>query len=232
MHAHGHREGSGRATDAVAGTGGAPPAAIGDQGLAALRVAATLAHAVPRLRVRVRHGSDVLVEVRSAATQAEGHDEAAPLVLTPCAFRGAVVQAWHEHQAGRRLSFLGMPAGAVPAIDVGTPPGGTARPGGLYRVPLEDRWLWAFATTLDASAAFAAGRAIVHERPAEVDVVALGLRPDAGTGVTIMYAETVADPASTVEAALVDLLESLLARFATIELLGSLSIDGADTGDR
>ncbi len=225
MQAHEHRDGSGPVVHGAGLDDRATAAGIDDRGLAALRVAATLVHAVPRLRARIRHGAQVLVDVRpSPLVGADQTDE--PLRLTPCAFRGAVAQAWRQHEAGHRLSFLGLPAGVVPAIDVGTPPGGTARPGGLYRVPLEDRWLWAFATTLDAPAAFNAGRTVVERCPAGPDVRALGLRPDRGTGVTIVYAETVADPASAVEGALVEVLESLLARYATVELLGSIAADG------
>jgi hypothetical protein len=189
--------------------------------LAALRVAATLTHSLPRLRTRIRVGSTVVLDVRATAPDQPPPHPSEP-VVSPCAFRRAVVDAHQARRQGRPASLLDLDPDVDPGIDIGTPPGGTARPGGLYRVPLEDRWLWAFATTLDPDTAFDLGRPVVAEGLRSVDVAALGVRPDRGTGVSLAYAETVSSPGSPDEAALLDLLEGLMARWAAHELVASL----------
>jgi hypothetical protein len=196
------------------------PGEISPAALGALRVAATLTHLLPGLRARVRLGSLPLVDV---ATPGPGGaiDQTAPRVLSPCAFRSAVAHAHQRRLAGERLSFLNLPAGVDPAIDLATPPGGTSRPGGLYRVRAADRWLWAFATTLDAAVAHDLGRCLVDETPLDGELRALGIRPDPATEVSIAYAETTAAPGSRAEAAVVDLLESLLARWTAHELVSA-----------
>lgn len=194
------------------------PGEISPAAFGALRMAATLTHLLPGLRARVRLGAIPLVDVLvPGPDDAVGH--LAPRVVSPCGFRSAVGQAHQRHLAGERLSFLNLPAGVDPAIDLATPPGGAARPGGLYRVRAADRWLWAFATTLDATVAYDLGRPLVDETPTVGDLRALGIRPDPATGVSIAYAETTATAGSSAEAAVVDLLESLLARWTAHELM-------------
>ena len=200
------------------------PGEISPAALGALRVAATLTHLLPGLRARVRLGEVPLVDVLLPAP-GEAGDQLAPRVLSPCAFRSAVAHAHQRHLAGERLSFLNLPAGVDPAIDLATPPGGTHRPGGLYRVRVADRWLWAFATTLDATVAHDLGRSVVEETPLDGELRALGIRPDAATGVGIAYAETTAAAGSAAEAAVIDLLESLLARWTAHELMTGSTAD-------
>ncbi len=183
-----------------------------------LRVAATLTHLLPGMRARVRLGPVSLVDVLVPAP-GEAVDQMAPRVLSPCAFRAAVAQAHQRQLAGERLSFLNLPAGVDPTVDLTTLAGGASRPGGLFRVRAADRWLWAFATTLDATVAYDLGRSLVDETPVVGDLRALGIRPDPATGVSIAYAETTAAAGSATEDAVVDLLESLLARWSAHELI-------------
>lgn len=200
------------------------PGEISPAALGALRVAATLTHLLPGLRARVRVGPTTLVDV-FVPEPGEAVAPTALRVLSPGAFRCAVGQAHRRQQAGERLSLLGLPGGIDPAVDVATPPGGASRPGGLYRVRAADRWLWAFATTLDAAVALDLGRPLVAEADLGHDLCALGIRADPVTDVSVAYAETTATAGSAAEAAVIDLLESLLARWTAHEL-----VEGATAG--
>ena len=115
---------------------------ISPSGFAALRVAATLVHTVPGLRARLRDGDRVRAEVARADGPDPVLDAAGVTRLSPCGFRKAVVEASLLHQAGRSLALLDL--ASDPAIDIGVPPDGRSWPGGIYRVPLEQRWLYAF----------------------------------------------------------------------------------------
>lgn len=192
---------------------------ISDEGLVALRIAATLTHGLPRVRCRVRGGGQTLVEVRAL----DDGDEpvAAPArLMTPCAFRCAVARAHRLHQAGDAMEMAGLASSGDPSVEIGTPPGGVARPGGIYRVPVGDQHCWAFAITLDPEDAFPLGQQLVDARPLP-DVVAMGLRRDRATDITLAFARTRAQPGSPSEARLVDLFESLLARWTIHELLAA-----------
>src|SRR5262245_8903630 len=102
---------------------------ISARSLGALRVAATLAPTLPRVRARVRAGDRGLLDVRGwrdVRGRAAEAPPGAPRVLTPCAFRAAVADAHQRHRAGERFTFLHLGAGVEPAIDIATPPGGAA----------------------------------------------------------------------------------------------------------
>lgn len=204
---------------------------ISSRGLAALRVAATLCHSLPHVRARIRAGDTTLLHVLNLDP-----GDAPPLearVLSPCEFRCAVLQAHHRHQGGERLAFMHLPAGTEPAIDIAIPAAGIARPGGIYKVPLDGRWLWAFATTIDPDTAYDLGAELISSANLTA-VRALGIRPDPALGVSLAYAETTATIGPTGETEIVDLLESLLARWATHELLTEIapeSSTGSAAGD-
>ena len=200
------------------------PGTLSTRSLGALRAAATLAHALPRLRVRIQIDGQTALEVRDPRTH--DHPSTTVLTMSPCAFHKAVSCAHRKHRTGRRLSFLGLEASQGLTVEIGTPHGGAARPGGLYRVPLGERWLWAFSTTLPAPIAFELGRPVLNDFRPRPSLVALGVRADEGTGITITYAETFARPCSAEESEVVDVLESLLACWTTHELLTS-TVDGA-----
>jgi len=113
------------------------------RGLTAMRIAATLVHAVPTVRVRIRHGGAIVLEVgHPAATEGPA--------LGPCAFRRAVADAHELAKNGRQLAFMGLPVGVAPAVDIGVAPGDKALPGGIYRVTVGDQTIHGFATTLPA----------------------------------------------------------------------------------
>lgn len=201
-----------------------------DDAFAALRRAATLAHALPPVRVRVSDGSNLLLEV------AREHDHTGPvgdgtLRLPPCAFRVAVGQAHRLRLEGRRIGFLGLPDGATPHVQVGLPCGGEAFPGGIYQVLDGARWLHLFATALpiDACRRAAAGidgadgdpgAPVVH--PSMDGATRVGFHRDDATEVTLVHTELPLAAADGSRAAARDLMERLLAACATEELLGSL----------
>ena len=193
--------------------------------LGALRVAATLTHGLPGLRCRVRADGRALVEVGGAdapawPTSGQEHDHA--VACSPCGFRAAVADAHLRHGQGERLQLLDLPTDTQPAIDIGTPPGGAARPGGMYRVPLGGRWLWAFATTLDAETVHECCQQLLDEARFEIDVEMVGVRWDPATEVALVYAETTAPPGSLREADVIDLTEACLARVTAMELMLSV----------
>jgi hypothetical protein len=117
-------------------------------GLTVLRRTATLAHAVPGLRVRLRHDGITLLEVLRPA-----HPVVAPpgRWLTPCGFRMAVGRALQAAQEGRTLAVLGLPAGVDPAVDVAATCG-ELLPGGIAVVPVGPGLELAFSTTVRAEA--------------------------------------------------------------------------------
>lgn len=209
---------------------------ISDRAMTTLRVAATLGHVLPGLGLRVRHGHEVLLEVAGAAggpcglrTTEPAHP--GPLTISPSAFRCAVARAHERRLAGEALRFLGLGPGCEPVVELGVPAPGAARPGGIYRVPVAGRWLWATATTVAAPVAYELGIDIVDAVLPMEGIHALGIRPDPATGVSVAYAETHAGPGSEGEAAVLDLLESLLARWTAHDLVASMDHEpGVDAG--
>ena len=109
-------------------------------GLDALRVAATLAHSLPGVRLRVRDGDRLLVDVRPHDDEGPAPDDAAGTGITtsPCGFRNAVVRAWRQHRAGVALRFVDLDPGRDPAIDVELPLSGRTYPGAVHRVTIGD----------------------------------------------------------------------------------------------
>jgi hypothetical protein len=191
---------------------------LSDEGFEALRVAATLAHSVPWLRLRLRAGAQVVIDVAPilGPDPADGRQR-----VTPCAFRRAVVEAWQRQQTGERLSFLHL--GFDPAIDIGVPPGGSTFPGGIHRVPLPGRHLYVAATTLpfEACQEEAEGYAGALDAPPGASV--LGLRADEETGVCLLHVELCEDHLDEGEAVVLELLQELRARVAVRELLDGLA---------
>jgi len=142
--------------------------------LVPMRLAATVAHSLPGVRLRLRDGDDTLLEVARP-----------PLppgrVIGPCAFRAAVARAQLQLDAGVRMRFLGLDEGRRPTIDVGVKPGDLVHLGGIYRVAVGDLWVHAFPTTLGPKAC----RVVVASQGCEAD---MRLHHDAATNVTLVHA--------------------------------------------
>jgi hypothetical protein len=106
--------------------------------LAALRMAAALAHVVAGVRLQVRHGPTPLLEVGPPPFDAD------PTIvrLCPHAFRAAVCQATTLTRRGHEVAMRGVPDDAALAVDVTLPPGGRILPGPVYDLPAaEGRWI-------------------------------------------------------------------------------------------
>ena len=193
---------------------------ITEDGFVALRIAATLTHSLPGVRLRLRHDGEVLLDVAAEGTSL---DPGARLAVTPCGFRTAVIRAWDQARAGRRLTFLDLPPHTDPAIDLGVPPCGHTFPGGIHRVATVGRDVYAFATT----SARAAAQDEIERHAAEIasplGVRGIGLRHDEGTDICLVYAEVDHDRRVLAEPGVVGLLEDLLARVTVRGLIDELT---------
>jgi hypothetical protein len=147
--------------------------------LVALRLAATVVHALPGLRLRLRAGDRVLVEVRPSAapvvigagsrTGRASGSAPAPIdrtgepvrsgwaarpepvpVLTACAFRRAVARMHEARKLDPGCRLWGLDDERELGIDVGVRPDDRALAGGLYRVGVGEGDVHAFATVLSA----------------------------------------------------------------------------------
>jgi hypothetical protein len=175
-------------------------------GLTVLRRTATLAHAVPGLRVRLRHDGSALLEVLRPA-----HPVVAPSGrwLTPCAFRVAVGRAVRAQRDGRVLAVLGLPAGVDPAVDVAAT-SGALLPGGIAQVPTGTGIEIAFATTVrpETVAVFA-----------HADDLDVRCHPDPVTEAALVVFTTAAPAGSPAFEQVHEHARALLARCAVHELM-------------
>lgn len=200
---------------------------ITSDGMRALRVSATLAHAVPALRVRLRDGDDLYVEVGSFPDGELGAVAGGPhpppgaprLRLSPCQYRMAVAKGWSMQDGGRPIRLLDLPGD--PAVDVGVPSGGATLRSGIQRVPFGGRHLFVAATTLTVEAV---GECVTGDDPDDdLDALAelwgIALRADPATGVTVVWAELDAGDRG-LQHALVEVLERVVVRLAVAELIG------------
>lgn len=176
--------------------------------MAAMRMAATLAHVLPSVRVRVRDRRATLLEVSHPAN-------ASGPAIGACAFRRAVACAHEQAKAGVRLGFMGLPDGDEPEIDIGVRPGDAALPGGVYRVTVGDQTLHGFATTLPVRQC----REVLEGLPDMGHVVRL--HHDAATEVTFVHTVTANVDAPADAAHLALALEALIADEVVRELAGA-----------
>jgi hypothetical protein len=176
---------------------------IGWRALAALRVGATLAHQFP-IRLRLRVADTVMIEV----ARCPGPRSAA---LSPCRFRAEVVRAWGLARAGRPVAMRGLPVGTEPSIDLGLPPGGASRPGGLWRVTTGGRTAWVAGVVCPPT------RLWVAAEPG------ISLRVDEGTGVVVVTG-IVDEPDD--EPVVIDTLEGLVATLTVHALVADVAAAG------
>lgn len=111
------------------------------QGLVLLRVAATLAHALPGIRLRLRVGDETVATVTR-------HARGPGVQISPCEFRMAVGHANAAIGCGAPPCFLGLRPGADLAIDVGLPAHSGILPGGIYHLTGDGQEMHAIATSL------------------------------------------------------------------------------------
>jgi hypothetical protein len=179
-------------------------------GLTVLRRTATLAHAVPGIRVRLRHDGMTLLEVLRPA-----HPVVAPSGrwLTPCAFRVAIGRAVRAAHEGRTLAVLGQRPGVDPAVDVGAT-NGVLLPGGIVCVPTSAGHELAFATTVPA--------ATVAVMAHHTDDVGVRCHPDPVTEAALVVHTTHAPMGTLSFDAVLEAAQCLLARCAVHELVHDL----------
>jgi len=103
-----------------------------DDGLASLRMAATLALTLPTVRVRIAAPTRVLADVGWQLEEPCGEG----VRLRPCAFRMAVGRAWNQRRNGVEVDFCGL-GGYHPDITVEVAPGERVLPGDIYQVRAE-----------------------------------------------------------------------------------------------
>lgn len=139
-------------------------------GMTVLRVAATVVHALPGVRVRLLHGE------RALLTVARPCDADGP-AIGPCAFRATVARAHRELQAGGTVVLGDLPVGAEPAIEVAIR-NGDVLPSGVYRVVVGDTTVHGFVTTLPPRRC----RQLLEGGPDDVH-----LHHDAATDVTLVH---------------------------------------------
>lgn len=148
---------------------------ISDRGMAAFRNGAALVHLVPQLRLRVRHGDDIVAEI---ARPPFGNDDR--LRIPACAFHQSVARAHGRHRAGEQLRFLSLPDDVEPVVEITVPPGDLALPGGIVRVTNVNLWmhLVAVARSLDDCLAVTG----------DLGLHGVGFHHDAAVGVTVLHA--------------------------------------------
>ncbi len=142
-----------------------------DEGLASLRMAATLALTLPTVRLRIESPTAVLAEV--------GWHLDGP--VKPCAFRRAVARAWNQRLQGVEVDFCGL-GDARPVITITLAPGERVLPGDIYQVRAEGGgWHHVVPTLLSPEACHTV---------LGLDGPPLAFHDDPVTGVTLVHAET------------------------------------------
>jgi hypothetical protein len=191
-------------------------------GMRALRTMSTLAHVLPDIRLRLRHGDRLLAEV--------GHpgpaDPGAARRLSPCQLRQAVAEAWRQRRAGRRVALLGLPLDADPTIEVGVAAHACVLAGGVIRVGQAARWVYAFAASLDLETTRRALAPLAADAPLpahpavtpEPCVERIDLHHDEATGVTVVSMEVPPDPCPTRQELLLATSHRLLVACCAAEL--------------
>ena len=182
-------------------------------GMVVFRNAATLAHALPNVRLRIRDGEQVLLEVARPPLP-----RAPWPVATPCAFHASVAKAHRAVEAAQQLTFLGLPGAVEIAVDVGLPAGGAVLPGDIYRLTAGEATLHVFATALGARRCrriLAEWQRAHQETAAEGDDLGIGLHNDLATDISLVH---VTSPGGRVAEGRA-LIEDLLTAFVWAELV-------------
>lgn len=169
-----------------------------------MRVAATLAHALPTVRVRIRHDDRTLLEVPHPG-EVDGP------AVGACAFRRAVACAHEQTKSGLRVGFMGLAGGADPAVDIGVRSGDAALPGGIYRVAVGAETIHGFVTTLPLRKCRQIVRALQCDPPVR-------LHHDAATEATLVHTVLPSNDAPDDAGHLEVVLEALLAEEVIHEL--------------
>lgn len=173
-------------------------------GMNGLRTAATLAHAMPGVAVRLRHDDrTLLTSCRPPAPAGDGE------WLPPCAFRATVGAALDHIRAGRTIGVLGLAPGIDPRVELGGGCGTKIHTGGIVSAVHEQRFVHAFATLL----APAKVRAVMESSGNSH----LAVHYDEVTDVSLVFTESATHPSQS-EMTIVADMQDLLVRCAGAEL--------------
>jgi len=148
-----------------------------DDGLASLRMAATLALTLPTVQVRVASPTRILAEVGWHFEEPLGEG----VRLRPCSFRMAVGRAWNQRREGHDVDFCGL-GDAEPTISIDVAAGERVLPGDIYQVRSEcGGWHHVLPTLLPPEGCHAV---------LGLDGPPLSFHDDPVTGVTLVHTET------------------------------------------
>ena len=148
-----------------------------EDGLASLRMAATLALTLPTVQVRVASPTRLLAEI---GWRFYGHI-GEQVRLRPCAFRAAVGRAWEQYKQGLAVDFCGLDD-AEPIITIDVGPDERVLPGDIYQVRAEaGGWHHVLPTLLPGEACHSV---------LGLDGPPLQFHDDPVTGVTLVHTET------------------------------------------
>ncbi len=179
-----------------------------ETGLVTVRLAATLAHALPGTRLRLRDRNRHLLEVSEATG-------ASPEAMSPCAFRRLVARAQHPARSAAPLASLTFLSSDDLALDIGVRSGDRIWPSGTYRVGVGDVHVHAFVTTLAPRHC----RCLIRSSARVSSPVGVGsvrLHRDVATEVTLVHALTPVELGVDRHPA----LEELLVRAVDDEVVG------------
>jgi hypothetical protein len=168
-----------------------------DDGLASLRMAATLALTLPTVQVRIASPTRVLAEVGWHFAVPPGDTPGPPgrlgegVRLRPCAFRFAVGRAWVQRREGLDVDFCGL-GDSEPGISVDVGPGERVLPGDIYQVRSESGgWHHVLPTLLPPEGCHSVlGLDGPPLSPGVRGCPPISLHDDPVTGVTLVHIET------------------------------------------
>ncbi len=120
---------------------------VSEAALNSLRMAATLALAVPTLGVRISSPTRPLLDVSWIPRSLPGRVPH----MAPCLFRRSVACAQHRQAAGQLVTLWGLPTGIDPVVEVLIAPGDRKLPSGIYQVRVDGGWRVVFPSLLPAS---------------------------------------------------------------------------------
>lgn len=183
---------------------------------AELRKLATIAHAAPHVGVRVRFDGQVVFDVGASPGNTSG---VAAATIDACQFRAAVAKAWGERSRSDADGPLCDGGSSPLSIEVRLPGSAKALPGGILRVPVPSRHLYVFATSASTAVVRDETGAATHDLVEIAGVWGVGIRPDPATDMRLVYCEIDAAHQRTSEPEVVDLLQTLSARFAVRQLI-------------
>ena len=171
-----------------------------NRGMAALRRATTLVHALGGLELRVLHAGRVMAAVGSGPGDHCG-------AMGTCDLRVAVAHAYRLLQSGTGVRFLHLDPGVDPTVELVAGPRCRVVGTDIYRVQVGTALVDAFATTLDPGDCRAALDRALGER---AEAIAVRVCPDELTDVTVVHAPVEAAPWTSVASPLQDALAACL----------------------